>query len=189
MQTFPRVFCFRKSRIKENCGKDGLKRFTNDSAVLLPYLTHRLVSHTLQTSFAQFSFLGGPLFADFNSLRSAIPLSCLSTFNSTLVFRVPAKSKLYFHRLTFDRQKVVDVSRLHINEGARRNKQCAGCRRFPLPPPPLSSREPLFPSPFPFLALATQASVRQAISFPEPTCLLVSTNDQKARGLWERDCG
>ena len=30
---------------------------------------------------------------------------------------------------------------------------------------------------------------RSAISFPQPTCLLVSTNgaDQKARGLWERD--
>jgi len=53
---------------------------------------------------------------------------------------VPAKSKQYFHWLTFDRQTVVDVSRLDINEGARRNKQCAGCRHFPSP-----SRTPNFP--------------------------------------------
>ena len=34
----------------------------------------------------------------------------------------------------------MDVSRLHINEGARRNKQCAGYRRFLSP-----SRAPNFP--------------------------------------------
>ena len=38
--------------------KAGLKRFRKDSPVLLPYSTLRLVWHTLQTSFAQFSFLG-----------------------------------------------------------------------------------------------------------------------------------
>ena len=57
-----------------------LERFTEDFAVQLPYLTHRLISDTLQTSFAQFSFLGRPLFTVFNSLRLATPLIffCLS---------------------------------------------------------------------------------------------------------------
>ena len=45
--------------------KDGLERFTKYFAVLLLYLTHRLVAHTLQTLFAQFYFLG--LFTVFNS--------------------------------------------------------------------------------------------------------------------------
>ena len=166
MTVIPAIFLRRSAHTtpNESSLRDGLKRFTNDFAVLLPYLTHRLILHTLQTWFAQFSFLGRPLFADFNSFRSAIyTASCLSILNPTLVraLRVPAKTKLYFHWLTFDRQTVVDVSRLHINEGARRNKQCAGCRRFPSP---RSSRASIFPSPFPFLAPATQARKREVIN-------------------------
>ena len=65
-----------------------LERFTEDFAVQLPYLTHRLISDTLQTSFAQFSFLGWPLFTVFNSLRLATPLIffCLSNEYSTRHF-------------------------------------------------------------------------------------------------------
>ena len=131
----------------ESSLKDGLKRFTNDFSVLLPYLTHRLVSRTLQTSFAQLSFFLRPTsFCRFQFFSIGNTASCLFIFNPTLdrALRVPAKSKLYFHWLTFGRQTVVDVSRLHINEGARRNKQCAGCRRFPSP---RSSCAPIFPSP------------------------------------------
>ena len=45
------------------------------------------------------------------------------------------------------------------SERERPNKQWAGCRRFPLPRPTRFARAQLiFPSPFPFLAPATQAS-------------------------------
>ena len=83
----------------------------------------------------------------------------LFIFNPTFfrALRVPAKSKQYFHWLTFDRQTVVDVSRLHMNEGARRNKQWSSCRRFPSPLPFAFRARPIFRSPFPFLASATQA--------------------------------
>ena len=65
-----------------------LERFTEDFAVQLLYLTHRLISDTLQTSFAQLSFLGRPLFKVFNSLRLATPLIffCLSNEYSTRHF-------------------------------------------------------------------------------------------------------
>ena len=69
--------------------------------------------------------------------------------------------KKYFYWLAFDRQTVANVDRVHINEGARRNKQWVRCSRFLFPS---SSRRvflarPIFPSSFPFLAPATQATV------------------------------
>ena len=82
----------------ESSLKDGLKRFTNDFAVLLPYLTHRLVSHTLQTSFAQFSFLGRPLFADFNSFQS------VSVSVSVYLFAIIKFNSNYNNNNTFGRQ-------------------------------------------------------------------------------------
>ena len=60
--------------------KAGLKRFTKDLPELLPYSTLRLVWHTLQTSFAQFSFLRQPHLTVFTSFRPAIPLLARSRF-------------------------------------------------------------------------------------------------------------
>ena len=116
-----------------------------------------MLLHTPHTSFAQFSFLGRPLFTVFISLRSAVPLIFLFIHIQPDIFS-------HAHWLTLDRQTVVDVTRLHINEEAIPNKQWAGCRRFPLPRPTRFARAQLiFPSPFPFLAPATQARyIRQA---------------------------
>ena len=119
MTVIPATFLRRSAHTTPNDSslKDGLKRFTNDFAVLLPYLTYRLVSHTLQTLFAQFSFLGRPLFTVFSSFRSAIPLYSVyppSTWHFFARSGFPRKSNQDFHWLTFDRQTVVDVSRLPI---------------------------------------------------------------------------
>ena len=120
-----------------------LERFTEDFAVRLPYLSHRLISHTLQTSFAQlFSLLGRPLFTVFNSLRSATPLIflCLSIFNPTFF------CALIGWHLTSRRSRTLPVCTLmrvqdEINNGlaARaflslaRHVSCAP--NFPLPLP------------------------------------------------------
>ena len=60
--------------------KAGLKRFIKDLPVLLPYSALRLVWHTIQMSFAQFSFLGQPRLTVFTFFRSEIPLLARSRF-------------------------------------------------------------------------------------------------------------
>ena len=47
--------------------------------------------------------------------------------------------------------------------GGRRNKPSAGCRRFPSPSLRGFRERPIFPSPFPFLAPATQATLNASL--------------------------
>ena len=64
--------------------------FHQIDAVLLPHLTHRLVWQTLQKLFAQFSFLGQPLYIVFASFRSAILLGfCLFSLSLAPLARAP----------------------------------------------------------------------------------------------------
>ena len=136
------------------------KRFCRTAAVLDPQLGFTYSADVVCTIFfPRATYTSSHSFQFFSIGHTA---QCLSIFNPTF-FRalwVPAKSKQYFRWLTFDRQTVMDVSRLHINEGARRNKQCAGCRRFHSLSLCAFRARPIFPSPFPFLVPATQAKVK-----------------------------
>ena len=129
--------------LSESSLKDSLK----DSQKLLPYgcrtwltaLFHILCRRRLYNSLSW-----GDLFLQFSILCDRP--------HRLHFFVYPYSTRHFFgtHWLTFDKQMVMEVIRLQINEGARWNKHWAGCRCFPLPRPTpyVSAQFSHLPSPF-----------------------------------------
>ena len=113
------------------------KRFTGTAAILDPQVG---LTHSTDVV-CTILFLSATSFNSFHFLSIGNTLTC--------TLQVPAKSKQHFD------WRVMDVSRLHINEGARQNKQWSSCRRYLF----LFPACPIFPSTFPFLAPAMQAKL------------------------------